>query len=343
MFASVPDLLRLVASPVLGWAALSDIRTRRVPNRLWLPLAGLGVVLLIWDLLARLPPTTLDDRLFLVQVGVSVLFVVPFSYLFWRLGGFGGADAKALIALALLLPTYPVYFLPSMALPLVEAPLGVFSFTVLTNTVVVAVVYPLAIGARNLLAGDIAPTMLLGRRIDVTDLPSEHGRLFETLDGYTRGGLDLDAIRMYLRWRGSSFETLLGAPEALRDPATVDETFDPTDGRVDISEAVTDGGIAHNTEGIDHQNPSITVPDADADVDAFDDPWAAEQFLDSIEGTAYGTTPETLCDGLELVSARERVWISPGIPFLVPMFVGLLLAFAYGDVLFGLLAALGLG
>ncbi|AUV83775.1 peptidase A24 [Salinigranum rubrum] len=343
MFASVPDLLRLVAIPVLGWAAFSDIRTRRVPNRLWLPLAGLGVLLLVWDLITHLPPATFDDRLFLVQVGVSVLFVVPFSYLFWRLGGFGGADAKALIALALLLPTYPVYFLPSMALPLVEAPLGVFSFTVLTNTVVVAVVYPLAIGARNLLAGDIAPTMLFGRRVDVTDLPSEHGRLFETLDGYTRGGLDLDALRMYLRWRGSSFETLFGAPEALRDPATVDETFDPTDGRVDPPGVVTDGGMAHDAEATDHQNPSITVPDADVDVDAFDDPWAAEQFLDSIEGTAYGTTPETLRDGLELVSARERVWISPGIPFLVPMFVGLLLAFAYGDVLFGLLAALGLG
>ncbi len=343
MFASLPDLLRLVAIPVLGWAAFSDIRTRRVPNRLWLPLAGLGVVLLVWDLLAHLPPTTFDDRLFLVQVGVSVVFVVPFSYLFWRLGGFGGADAKALIALALLLPTYPVYFLPSTALPLVEAPLGVFSFTVLTNTVVVAVVYPLALGARNLLSGDVAPIMLFGRQVDVTDLPGEHGRLFETLDGYTRGGLDLDALRMYLRWRGSSFETLFVDPETLRDPATVDETFDPTDGRVDASGAVTDGGVAHDVAAADRQNRSVTVLDAAPDTDTFDDPWAAEQFLDSIEGTAYGTTPEKLRDGLELVSTRERVWISPGIPFLVPMFVGLLLAFTYGDVLFGILAALGLG
>jgi preflagellin peptidase FlaK len=342
MFASVPDLLRLVAIPVLGWAALSDIRTRRVPNRLWPPLAGLGVVLLVWDLLAHLPPATFDDRLFLVQVGVSVLFVVPFSWLFWRIGGFGGADAKALIVLALLLPTYPVYFFPWTALPLVEAPLGVFSFTVLTNTVVVAVVYPLAIGVRNLLVGDVAPIMLFGRRVDVTDVPTEHGRLFETPDGYTRGGLDLDALRMYLRWRGSSFATLLDAPETLRDPTTVDETFDPTDGRVDATEVATDGGVAHDAETAGRRE-TVTTLAPGADTDAFDDPWAAERFLDSIDGTAYGTTPETLREGLELVSTRERVWISPGIPFLVPMFVGLLLAFTYGDVLFGLLAAFGLG
>ncbi|WP_142860951.1 prepilin peptidase [Salinigranum halophilum] len=340
MFASAPDLLRLVAIPVLGWAALSDIRTRRVPNRLWLPLAGLGIALLLWDLLAHLPPTTFDDRLFLVQVGVSVVFVVPFSYLFWRIGGFGGADAKALIALALLLPTYPVYFLPSTALPLVEAPLGVFSFTILTNTVVVAVVYPLVIGVGNLLSGDVAPIMFFGRRIDVADLPSEHGRLFETPSGYTRGGLDLDALRMYLRWRGSSFEDLLATPHTLRDPATVDETFEPTDGRVDPTDVATDGGVAQDAAAADRRDTAVTPPAPDAET--FDDPWAAEQFLDSIEGTAYGTTPEALRDGLELVSTHERVWISPGIPFLVPMFVGLLLAVSYGDVLFGLLAVLGL-
>jgi len=335
MFASVPDILRLVAIPVLGWAALSDVRTRRVPNRLWPPLAALGVVLLVWDLLGAVPPAGFEDRLFLVQTGISLVFVVPFSYLFWRLGGFGGADAKALIVLAIVLPTYPVYFLRTTALPLVEAPLGVFSFTVLTNTVVVAVAYPVVLGVRNLLAGDVAPIMLFGRRVDVAELPSAHGRLFETLDGYSRGGLDIDALRMYLRWRGSSLAALRAAPETHRDPDTVGETFDPTDGRV---AAVTDGGLARGVDAVDrHESAAIGVDSRDS----FDDPWAAEQFLASLDGTAYGTTPETLREGLELVSARERVWISPGIPFLVPMFAGLLLAFVYGDVLFGVLAALG--
>jgi preflagellin peptidase FlaK len=144
---------------------------------------------------------------------------------------------------------------------------------------------------------------------------------------------------MYLRWRGSSLGALRDSPEAHRDPATVGETFDPTDGRVDV---VTDGGVAADPGAVDRDPSEPTVtPVTDGAAESFDDPWAAEQFLESIDGTAYGTTPETLREGLELVVARDRVWLSPGIPFLVPMFVGLVLAFTYGDVLFGLLGVLG--
>jgi preflagellin peptidase FlaK len=37
------------------------------------------------------------------------------------------------------------------------------------------------------------------------------------------------------------------------------------------------------------------------------------------------------------------VWITPGIPFLVPVFLGLVIAFTYGDVLFTLLRMIGIG
>jgi preflagellin peptidase FlaK len=78
-------------------------------------------------------------------------------------------------------------------------------------------------------------------------------------------------------------------------------------------------------------------------VDA-DDLWGAEAFLDEVEGTAYGTTPRKLREGLEVVAEpdRETVWYTPGIPFVVPMFVGLVVALTYGDLLFVLLRALGL-
>jgi len=36
MFATLPDALRLFVVPVFAWAAaLQDVRTRRLPNRLW--------------------------------------------------------------------------------------------------------------------------------------------------------------------------------------------------------------------------------------------------------------------------------------------------------------------
>ena len=47
--ATTPDLLRLVAVPVFAWVALRDLRTRRVSSTVWVPLALVGAVTLVWD------------------------------------------------------------------------------------------------------------------------------------------------------------------------------------------------------------------------------------------------------------------------------------------------------
>ncbi|MFK5605673.1 A24 family peptidase [Haloferax volcanii] len=344
---TLPDLLRLAVLPVLAWTAVRDVRTRRVPNVVWYPLAALGIALLAWELLGHFPPETVFDRLYLIRVGVSVCLVVPLSYLFWRLGGFGGADAKALMVFAILLPTFPSYTLAGTEFPLATTRLGVFSMTVLTNTVIVGLAYPLYLAARNLADGEFEfPISFVGRRVSVSSLPTAHGRLFESPEGITRNGLDLDALRMYLRWRGLTLADLRSNPEDLRDPDGIGETFDPTDGAV--HRAATDGGASADFDG-DGETADAAGGDAPGDDGreadsggSFDDPWGAAQFLDSIEGSAYGTSPEKLRGGLDLVTTRESVWISPGIPFLVPMFVGLVVAFVYGDVLFGVLGALGI-
>jgi len=328
MLAAKTDLLRLIAVPALGWAAWRDVQTRRLPNRLWYPLLAVGLLTLVWDSLGHLPVAGVEDRLFLVRVGISLLVVVPLAYGLWWIGGFGGADAKALMTLAILFPTYPVFYLASGAYPPVATDVGVFSMTILTNAVLVGLAYPVYLGVRNGLQGDRSSVMFLGRRTDVAALPTEHGRLFETTEGFTRHGLDIDALRMYLRWRGTSLEALRAAPAAHRDPSSVGATNDPTDG------AVGAGGES----GADASG----VPDTDTDPDAdHDDPWAAERFLDEVEGSAYGTTPETLREGLTVVTTRDAVWLSPGVPFIVPLFLGLCIALTYGDVLFGLLGALG--
>jgi preflagellin peptidase FlaK len=326
MFASVPDVLRLAVVPVLGWAAWRDVKVRRVPSRTWYPVVALGAVLLVWDAVGHLSRSTAADALFFVRVGVSLLLVAPIAYLFWRLGGFGGADAKALIAISVLLPTFPTYFFSGFTLPVAVTTLGVFSMTVLTNTVVLAAAYPLGLLVRNLADGEVTfPVALFGRRIDVSSLPTAHGRLFETPEGFTRSGLDVDALRMYLRWRGTSLAAVRSNPEWARDPGSIDETHDPTDGAV----------------GEDGDPPTPSVGDGfDPDRDP-DDPWGAAAFLDDIEGTAYGTTPEKLRGGLDVVTDREAVWLSPGIPFIVPMFLGTVVAFVYGDIVFGVLGALG--
>jgi preflagellin peptidase FlaK len=440
--ATPTDFLRLLVLPIYGWAAYRDVRTRRVPNETWIPLVLFGIALFAVDAWTALEAGPRQAQQFVQWAGLSIGFVVPLSYLFWRIGGFGGADAKALMVLAVLLPTFPAYlFLPPLAepigsLPLERPPVEAFSFTVLTNGVLVGSAYPLAVTLRNAVSGRFAPVMFVGRPVAVAAIPDTYGRLLETPDGTTRRGLDLDALRMYLQWRGVTLSELRADPDRYRDPDSLPaEPNAPGDG------AITDGGRPEDGEGDpeasaesdhapnDESDASRTAreaaePDGDdageadhedateADADArdgsandlvdpgmfestddesdpgdgdesdlgdgpeptapgeadpsgddapgtetpetgtpgtdapeagapgTDDPWGAEAFLEDV-GSAYGTTPDDLRDGLEVLVESDDVWVSPGLPFLVPVFLGLLVAFVYGDILFGLLELTG--
>jgi preflagellin peptidase FlaK len=385
VFATVPDLLRLLVVPAFAWVAYRDIRTRRVPNRTWLPLAALAVVLLVWELgpLLFAGDVSVLDRRRLVRTAVSVGLLVPLVYGFWLVGGFGGADAKAFFVVALLLPTYPTYDLAALGLdapvlPLVETSLGVFSLTVLTNTVLLGVGYPLALAARNALSGYVSPGMFFAKPVAVADLPSEYGTLLEFPDRplssvrspaglrsyLSYRGLDIDALRMYLQYRGLTLAELRADPDRYRDPDSLPaEPNHPGDGSIPDTTVVTDGGPAdpaeggpepdtetdERTDGSDDDPDDRSDPDTETDEGADDgepvatdaDPWGAAAFLEDIEGSAYGTTPERLRAGLDTVVSEDVVWVSPGIPFLVPMFFGIVASLTVGDILFGLLGLLG--
>ncbi|CCQ33465.1 Peptidase A24B FlaK domain protein [Halorhabdus tiamatea SARL4B] len=337
MNATLPDLLRLVVVPVFGWVAWRDVRTRRVPNRTWLPLAVFGVLLLAWDAwLVWTDGLVVDPRiiaptpaLFVFQVAFSLGLLVPLAYAFWWMGGFGGADAKALIVLAILFPTYPTYLLADMALPAIRPSLGVFALTILSNAVLVGLAYPVALAVRNALRGHVAKAMVIGRPIPAEQTLEEYGRLLETPEGFTRRGLDLDALRMYLTWRGLSLASLRADPESYRDPASIPgEPNDPGDGSIPPDGVGPFGDTDEST------------PQSDGGELA--DPWGADAFFDDIDHSAYGTTPAELREGLDVLAESDTVWITPGIPFLVPMFGGLVVSLLVGDVLLWVLDLVGI-
>jgi len=321
----LPDLFRLLAVPVFAWAAWQDVETRRVPGWIWYPLLALGLVLLLWDFLA-LPPDPYSQRIFLLRVVVSVGLLGLLGGGFWYLGALGGADAKAFFTLAVLFPVYPAYELAGLLFPLVRPPIGVFSLTILTDAVLLGLAVPIGLFLRNAAAGRWSVVSFVGRPIDVDDVLETPGRLLETPDGFTRSGLDLDALRMYLRWRGVALADLREHPDDLRRPATLPAEPNPP----------TDGAVAEELD----PDPVGGIPPASFG-GTDDDAWGAAAFLEDVGG-AYGTTPAQLRDGLDVVAELERVLVSPGIPFLVPVLGGLVVALVLGDLLYGVLGLLGL-
>ena len=125
------NFLRIaLAIGMLGYASYTDVTKREISDFVWVIFGALAAVLLIFE------PNLTDA---LMNIGYS-LIIAPIVLIMWRVGFFGGADAFALIALAVIAP---------MA-TLSENPIT--PFTTLSNAVVLFVIPFLVNVFRNVIA-----------------------------------------------------------------------------------------------------------------------------------------------------------------------------------------------
>lgn len=155
--------------PFLLYSSYSDLKTRRVSNRVWkLMLLSLSVFVLYETMQGGTP--------YVLRLLFSFFFIFALTYLLFRLKAFGGADAKALIVLSILVPVYPVLELGGQSFPLLGVPShGVFSLAVFENALLLTAIVPLGIFCYNLLHFSPAMLkkpfyMLIAYRINIRDL-----------------------------------------------------------------------------------------------------------------------------------------------------------------------------
>jgi preflagellin peptidase FlaK len=103
----------------------------------------------------------------------------------------GGADAKALMALTLLIPFHPV--IPNLPIPNTPYPFNVittlfpFPMLVLFNAVILFIFVPLILMIYNFLRGDRRfPHCLLGYMMDIDDVPKRFVWLMEKIEDGNR-------------------------------------------------------------------------------------------------------------------------------------------------------------
>jgi preflagellin peptidase FlaK len=131
------DLIASIASiAFLGYATYSDIKTRRVSNLLWILMLAVAIPLLLFRL----------DLYNIVSIAFMSLFAALLYYLGVMLqrfgfkhGLYGGADAKAIIALSVMVPEWPFgSYYPIF-----------FSLSVLLVAALSALVVPIALFVHN--------------------------------------------------------------------------------------------------------------------------------------------------------------------------------------------------
>ncbi len=134
---------------ILIYACYSDIKKRSVTNKLWGLMIAAGIPIVAYNMFIYGTP-------FLILFISSVSFTFVLSYLFFRLNIFGGADAKCLIAISVLIPVHPGFTLLSYHFPInfnsfIMTDPFPFAVTTLFNAAFVSLIAPLSIFFYNFL------------------------------------------------------------------------------------------------------------------------------------------------------------------------------------------------
>ena len=164
---SLIDLVKVVLSfVVLLKASVHDVRTREVPDELWLYMIVAGLILDIVQYILH------PYNLLLAVIQFVLIFALA-NFMFY-VAGFGGADAKALIALSVVFPVYPRIYV----FPLLNEGLGIFAFSVLANSVIVAPILALIFFLKNVWERECEFVYrFIGYRVPADRIPKFHNLL----------------------------------------------------------------------------------------------------------------------------------------------------------------------
>ena len=152
------DVVRLMLGIIiLSYASISDIKTRRASNLLWLIMGTIGGILLIIQYLT----IGFENIIHLIFIPI----IIALMYVLFQLRLlFGGADAKAVMALAILVPIQPTM----LGFPLWGNSFMPYSWVIFSNALILFLFIPLSLLIYNIFKKDIEfPHCILGYKMKI--------------------------------------------------------------------------------------------------------------------------------------------------------------------------------
>lgn len=186
----------LFCTPFLLYSCYTDIKTRRVTNKLWVVMLSGIAVFVLYDILTK-------GITYLLNLLISAGLIYVLVYILFKIGSFGGADAKSLIVISIILPSYPEFSAFGYDFPLNQPLIHLFAFGILGNAVLLSIVVPLGLAVYNIfrmgLHIDNPLYIFIGYKSRISDLADKHIKLmhsFEEENGriisrFRRGGIEI--------------------------------------------------------------------------------------------------------------------------------------------------------
>jgi preflagellin peptidase FlaK len=114
---------------MLAVASILDMKYREIPDKVWAIFAGVGGLVLLLEMTdASSPMRQAGLTTFLLKYSLGIAVISGIGYATYKTGLFGGADPKALVAIAIILPVF-------------DSPFRLHDFTavtVLTNALIIS-------------------------------------------------------------------------------------------------------------------------------------------------------------------------------------------------------------
>jgi len=246
----------------LIYASWSDYKTREVSNKVWAILGPLALALTGFQFLVY----SSEPLQLIISYVLSFAITSGLAIAIFYAGGFGGADAKALMCIALALPVYPSHLLPQ--------PTGF-----------VSPLFPITIFTNSVLLGALSVFYALFRNL-LWKLRNKGG-VFEGLETESLGR---KILALFSGYKISVSKLEKGFMYPLED-------------------------VEVNEEGV--KRKLLVFP--------------KDEERDDIVARIIGNIGKEKLEG--------GVWVTPGLPLLIHITLGLLIALFYGDIVWILLGA----
>jgi len=242
----------------LLYASFRDYKTREVSNSVWIFFAPIALTL-----------TFLEIYLYqfsqLLLYGICFGLTAAFAIILFYSGGFGGADAKALMCLALALPFHPENSFKPISGEISPISQAFFPITVFSNSVLLAAMTAVYMFLRNIIWHKKT-----GRKLFEEHKNESFGRkILVLITGYK-----VSVDRLKEKWHSYPLEDVKGNVET------------------------------------EFQRKLVVIPKDE-------------------ERTAI---VERLANAVEAGKIQNNVWATPGLPMLIFITVGLIIALLFGDI-----------
>lgn len=319
---SLVDVVRIFAiTAVFTYASKEDLLTREIRSVIWRILIIIGIFCIGFEVY-----TTALTVEYGLQVTANIILAAIIALFLKITGLFGLADVKAFMAIGIALPTFPELgvfplYTPTY-LPPYDQIFPLVVFTILVNMTFFLPFAPLKIIYKNIRSGDIKRgqrgVWLYAYKIPIDELETTFGSIIapwmedpekedktpkSIFSAYklSKNGLDTKFIMDYLEWERDNKENPDLQLSDMEDANSAKYFLQDDSVPWEVNNPVS------ITEKIRNWWNGEEAPEADMTEDI---------------------------EKLNRLLEQDEVWITPGLPFLVPMTLAIFTTIFVGDILF---------